>query len=112
MEKAIPGTADRWLIAGTPSWSEADCDHTAAAGQGFGGNSSQALGSTYWFRGEFAKELDIGKDVVHRIWRTAGLRPHRFGVIHGQQGSRFERKAADIIGLYLNPLKHAESSVR
>src|SRR5438270_5462800 len=42
MEKAVRGTTHQWFAAGTPSWSEADRDHTATAGQGFGGNSSQA----------------------------------------------------------------------
>jgi len=40
--KRFPATAHGWLAAGTPSWSEAECDHTATAGQGFGGNPSQA----------------------------------------------------------------------
>src|SRR5438477_9103695 len=34
-------------------------------------------GSTHWSCRKLAKQLGISKDVVHRIWRTAGLRPHR-----------------------------------
>ncbi|MGH9446510.1 MAG: helix-turn-helix domain-containing protein, partial [Terriglobia bacterium] len=34
-------------------------------------------GSTHWSCRKLANELGIGKDTVHRIWRSAGLRPHR-----------------------------------
>jgi transposase len=34
-------------------------------------------GSTHWSCRKLAAELGISKDAVHRIWRTAGLRPHR-----------------------------------
>jgi len=34
-------------------------------------------GSSHWSCRKLAKQLGISKDVVHRIWRTAGLQPHR-----------------------------------
>jgi transposase len=55
-------------------------------------------GSTHWSCRKLAKELGIGKDVVHRIWRTAGLRPHRLERYMASNDPDFERKAADIIG--------------
>ena len=64
-------------------------------------------GSTHWSCRKLAKELGISKDVVHRIWRTAGLRPHRLERYMASNDPDFERKAADIIGLYLNPPQHA-----
>lgn len=64
-------------------------------------------GSTHWSCRKLAKELGITKDVVHRIWRTAGLRPHRLERYMASNDPDFERKAADIIGLYLNPPQHA-----
>ena len=64
-------------------------------------------GSTHWSCRKLAKELGITKDVVHRIWRTAGLRPHRLERYMASKDPDFERKAADIIGLYLNPPQHA-----
>jgi transposase len=64
-------------------------------------------GSTHWSCRKLAKALGIGKDVVHRIWRTAGLRPHRLERYMASKDPDFERKAADIIGLYLNPPQHA-----
>jgi hypothetical protein len=64
-------------------------------------------GSTHWSCRKLAKQLDISKDVVHRIWRTAGLRPHRLERYMASNDPDFERKAADVIGLYLNPPQHA-----
>jgi transposase len=64
-------------------------------------------GSTHWSCRKLAKELGIGKDVVHRIWRTAGLRPHRLERYMASKDPDFESKAADIIALYLNPPQHA-----
>jgi transposase len=64
-------------------------------------------GSTHWSCRKLAKELGITKDVVHRIWRTAGLRPHRLERYMASNDPDFERKTADIIGLYLNPPQHA-----
>ena len=64
-------------------------------------------GSTHWSCRKLARQLSIGKDVVHRIWRTAGLRPHRLERYMASNDPDFERKAADIIGLYLNPPQHA-----
>jgi transposase len=64
-------------------------------------------GSTHWSCRKLAKALCISKDVVHRIWRTAGLRPHRLERYMASNDPDFERKAADIIGLYLHPPQHA-----
>src|SRR5579863_3398819 len=64
-------------------------------------------GSTHWSCRKLAKELGISKDVVHRIWRRAGLKPHRLERYMASDDPDFERKAADIIGLYLHPPQHA-----
>jgi transposase len=64
-------------------------------------------GSTHWSVRELARELKIGKDTVHRIWRTAGVKPHRLERYMASDDPDFEAKAADIIGLYLNPPQHA-----
>src|SRR3954469_21073498 len=53
-------------------------------------------GSTHWSCRKLAKELGISKDVVHRIWRTAGLQPHRLERYLASNDPDFERKAADI----------------
>jgi transposase len=64
-------------------------------------------GSSHWSCRKLAKQLGISKDVVHRIWRTAGLQPHRLERYMASNDPDFERKAADIIGLYLHPPQHA-----
>lgn len=64
-------------------------------------------GSTHWSVRKLAKQLNISKDAVHRIWRTAGVKPHRLERYMASDDPDFETKAADIISLYLNPPQHA-----
>ena len=64
-------------------------------------------GSTHWSVRKLARELKISKDAVHRIWRTAGVKPHRLERYMASDDPDFEAKAADILGLYLNPPQHA-----
>jgi transposase len=64
-------------------------------------------GSTHWSCRKLASQLGISKDTVQRIWRKAGLRPHRLERYMASDDPEFERKAADIIGLYLHPPQHA-----
>jgi len=64
-------------------------------------------GSTHWSCRKLAKQLGISKDLVHRVWREADLRPHRFERYMASNDPDFERKAADVIALYLCPPRHA-----
>lgn len=64
-------------------------------------------GSTHWSCRKLAKALGISKDIVHRVWREAGVKPHRLERYMASDDPDFEQKAADIIGLYLNPPQHA-----
>jgi transposase len=64
-------------------------------------------GSTHWSCRKMAQHLKVSKDTVQRIWRKAGLKPHRLERYMASDDPDFERKAADIIGLYLNPPQHA-----
>ena len=64
-------------------------------------------GATHWSVRKLARELNISKDAVHRIWRKAGVKPHRLERYMASDDPDFEAKAADIIGLYLNPPQHA-----
>jgi len=64
-------------------------------------------GSTHWSCRKLASTLGVSKDMVHRVWREAGLKPHRLERYLASDDPDFERKAADIIGLYLNPPQHA-----
>jgi hypothetical protein len=51
--------------------------------------------------------LGISKDLVHRIWHEAGVKPHRLERYMASTDPDFETKAADIVGLYLYPSQHA-----
>lgn len=64
-------------------------------------------GSTHWSCRKLAAVLGLSKDTVHRVWQEAGLRPHRLERYMASDDPDFETKAADIIGLYLNPPEHA-----
>lgn len=64
-------------------------------------------GSTHWSTRKLAAELGISHMMVARVWARAGLQPHRLERYMASDDPDFERKAADIIGLYLNPPRHA-----
>ena len=65
-------------------------------------------GSTHWSSRKLADELgDVSFSTIQRIWRKHGLRPHRLDTHMVSNDPDFETKAADVIGLYLNPPTHA-----
>jgi transposase len=64
-------------------------------------------GSTHWSCRKLAGALGVSKDAVHRVWREAGLKPHRLERYMASDDPEFESKAADILGLYLRPPQHA-----
>jgi transposase len=64
-------------------------------------------GSTHWSTRRLAEHLDLSHMMVARVWRKHGLRPHRLDRYMASNDPDFEQKAADIIGLYLNPPQHA-----
>src|SRR6266446_1596554 len=64
-------------------------------------------GSTHWSCRELAAALGVSKDAVHRVWKQAGLKPHRLERYMASDDPDFEAKAADILGLYLKPPQHA-----
>ena len=45
--------------------------------------------------------------LVQRVWSRAGIKPHRTKSYMVSDDPDFESKAADVIGLYLNPPQHA-----
>lgn len=64
-------------------------------------------GSTHWSTRKLAKVLGVSHVLVARVWRRAGLQPHRLEHYMLSDDPRFEEKAADVIGLYLKPPQHA-----
>ena len=64
-------------------------------------------GSTHWSTRRLAKALGVHHMMVARVWKEAGVKPHRMERYMASNDPHFEEKAADIIGLYLNPPQHA-----
>jgi len=64
-------------------------------------------GSTHWSTRKLAKELGVSHMLVQRVWSRAAIKPHRTKSYMASDDPDFESKAADVIGLYLNPPQHA-----
>jgi len=64
-------------------------------------------GSTHWSLRKMAAVMGVGKDLIRQVWREADLKPHRLDRYMASDDPQFEQKAAQIIGLYLNPPQHA-----
>ena len=66
-----------------------------------------ADGSTHWSTRKLATQLGVSHMRAARVWAKHGIKPHRLERYMTSNDPEFERKAADIIGLYLNPPQHA-----
>ena len=66
-----------------------------------------ADGSTHWSTRKLGQELGVNHMRVARVWQRARLQPHRIEHYVLSDDPEFETKAADIIGLYVNPPQHA-----
>lgn len=64
-------------------------------------------GTTHWSMRRLAKALGVHHMMVARTWKKHGLQPHRMARYMASNDPDFEKKAADIIGLYLKPPQHA-----
>jgi hypothetical protein len=64
-------------------------------------------GSTHWSCRKMAAATGLSPATVHRIWSKTRLKPHRLDRYMASNDPAFEQKAADIIGLYLDPPQHA-----
>ena len=64
-------------------------------------------GSTHWSTRRLAKKLRIDHMMVARTWKKYGLQPHRIERYKASNDPDFETKAADVIGLYMNPPQRA-----
>jgi transposase len=64
-------------------------------------------GSTHWSTRKLAAVLGVSHGLIARVWRRAGLQPHRLDRYMLSDDPQFEEKAADVIGLYLKPPQHA-----
>lgn len=60
-----------------------------------------------WSTRKQGERLAVSHMMVARVLRKHALQPHRLGRYMAPVDPDFETKAADIIGLYLNPRQHA-----
>lgn len=59
--------------------------------------------ATHWSRTLMAAATGISPSSVGRIWREAGLKPHRVDTFKVSNDPHFEEKVADVVGLYMRP---------
>lgn len=64
-------------------------------------------GLTHWSTRSLAARLGVSHMMVARVWHRARLQPHTLKRYMASPDPDFEAKAADIIGLYVNPPQHA-----
>jgi transposase len=63
--------------------------------------------ATHWSTRTLAAELKIDHTMVHRVWKDAGLKPHRTRTFKLSNDPEFVAKLVDVVGLYLNPPERA-----
>src|SRR5215216_1151900 len=64
-------------------------------------------GATHWSTRSLGRHVGVQHTIIARAWRDAGLQPHRLERYMRSTDPAFETKAADVIGLYLEPPQHA-----
>lgn len=65
-------------------------------------------GTTHWSTRRLATAMGLSNHMlVARAWNRANLKPHRIARYMASNDPDFETKAADVIGLYVNPPQHA-----
>lgn len=62
---------------------------------------------THWTTRRLARAIGVSHMTVHRVWQRARLKPHRLERYVASDDPEFETKAADVIGLYLDPPTNA-----
>jgi putative transposase len=58
---------------------------------------------THWTCRCIAKETELSKSTVQRVWKAFGMQPHRQKHFKLSTDPFFVEKVRDIVGLYLNP---------
>ena len=63
--------------------------------------------ATHWTAAMMTAEIGISESAVRRIWRSHGLRPHRWCQFKLSNDPNFIDKLRDVVGLYVDPPAHA-----
>ena len=62
---------------------------------------------THWTIRSIARETQLSRPTVHRIWQAFGLQPHRQRHFKLSTDPFFVEKVRDIVGLYVSPPENA-----
>ena len=68
---------------------------------------SKPTAATHWSTRDMARQVGIGHDSVHRIWKAFRLQPHRYETFKLSPDPLLIDKVRDIVGLYLAPPERA-----
>jgi transposase len=63
--------------------------------------------ATHWSTRTLAAKLSTSRNMVARVWKANGLKPHRTRSFKLSNDPQFVQKLVDVVGLYLNPPEHA-----
>lgn len=63
--------------------------------------------ATHWTTRALAKAVGASQNLVLRVLRANGLKPHLMKTFKISNDPNFEEKLCDVVGLYLNPPEHA-----
>jgi len=63
--------------------------------------------ATHWSTRALAEAVGTSQNLVFRVLRANGLKPHLVRTFKVSNDPRFEEKLRDVVGLYLNPPEHA-----
>ncbi len=59
--------------------------------------------ATHWSTSLMAKAVGLYAIAISRIWRTFGLKPHRYDTFKLSSDPHFVAKVRDVVGLYMDP---------
>jgi transposase len=63
--------------------------------------------ATHWSTRTLAQKLGVTQSMIHRVWKSNGLKPHLVKTFKVSNDPQFEEKLRDIVGLYLDPPANA-----
>jgi transposase len=63
--------------------------------------------ATHWTGRAVAKAVGVSLRAVQRLWKAHALQPHRIRTFKKSNDPAFAEKVEDIVGLYMNPPRHA-----
>ena len=69
--------------------------------------SEPPAGLTHWSSRRLAREVGMSTTTIQRIWKEAGLAPHRTDTFKFSSDPELEAKVRDVVGLYLAPPERA-----